>query len=513
MPGSKTSLLRKAVLFRISKAKLNIISTMASQIVTIICGLVVPRLLLGAFGSAQYGLTVSITQFLSFVALFEGGIGGVARARLYDPLAHGNEKEISAVFRAEQEFFRHLGLAFILYSIILGLFFRNIAHADEYSGPYLFALVMAISLSSIAKYMFGLPNLTIILADQRKYVNSMIMIATTIINMIAVMVLVNRSLDILWVKLGSSLVFIARPVIYSLYTRKHYNIQKTEKAVLEQKWTGIGQHIAYYLHMNADIILLTVFADIKWVAVYSVYSLIITNIRALTESFSGSMEAAFGELIAKKQQNRLVRSYKKYTGLITAVTVVLFSCTGILILDFVRLYTKGVNDADYFQPAFAMILLAAESVNCLSLTSSSMPIAANQIKQTRWGAYGEALINITVSLSLIHWNPLVGVALGTLAATVFRGIYYVIYASGRVLHLPVYRQVIHLVCYSGVIMILTAIGYKVVARLSIDNFLQWCICGVLVFIVISVPASLLLKSYLKRIDEQNKGQKEDPDNQ
>lgn len=491
-------------MLKINRTKLNIISTLANQIVTIACGLIVPRLLLQAFGSSQYGLTVSIAQFLSFVALFEGGIGGVARAKLYDPLAHKDAKGVSAVFRAEQAFFRHLGIAFILYSVVLGLVFKDIAHTDEFPRSYLFALVMAISLYSVAKYLFGLPNLTLILADQKKYIYSAIMSATTVLNLIAVVILVNCSIDILWVKLGSSLVFIARPVLYSLYTDRHYDLQKNEKAELEQKWTGIGQHIAYYLHMNADIILLTVFADIRWVAVYSVYSLIITNIRSLAESFSGSMEAAFGELISKKQQKRLVSSYMKYTGLITAVTVILFSCTGVLILDFVRLYTAGVNDAEYFQPAFALILLAAEAFNCLSLTCSCMPIAANQLKQTRWGAYGEALINIIVSLSLIHWNPLVGVALGTLAATVFRGIYYVAYASGSILQIPVRHQLIRIFCYEGLILFLSSAGYKAVSSQAIPGFLQWCICGTVVFTVIALPASLLLVLYLKRTDERNR---------
>ena len=485
---------------KISKAKLNIISNIASQLVTIICGLIVPRILLGTFGSERYGLTVSITQFLSFIALFEGGIGGVVRARMYDPLAHNDKKEISAVFRAEQSFFRHIGAVFIVYSITLGIGFREIAHADGYTRSYLFMLVMAISLYSASKYFFGLPNLTLILADQKKYVYSRIMIATTLLNMLAVIVLVNCELDILWVKLGSSLVFVLRPVMYALYTKKHYDLQKTEKAALEQKWTGIGQHIAFYLHMNADIILLTLFADMKWVAVYSVYSMVIVNIRSLTESFTGSMEASFGELIAKRQQAKLLSTYKKYSGLITAVTIVLFSCTGILILDFVRIYTKGVTDADYWQPAFAMIMIAAEALNCLAIPPASLPIASNQLRQTRWGAYGEALINITVSLALIRWNPLVGVAAGTLAATAFRSVYYSIYASTEVLKISAGIQVIKLFSYIGIILLLSIGGIKLLSTVQITGFIGWCIYAVIIFAALAVPALLVLKSYLRKIN-------------
>lgn len=487
-------------MFSISRAKRNIISNLSSQLVTIICGLIVPRILLGAYGSEKYGLTVSITQFLSFIALFEGGIGGVARARMYGPLARNDIKEISAVFRAEQAFFRHIGEVFIVYSIALGVGFREIAHTAQYSRSYLFCLVMAISLYSASKYFFGLPNLTLILADQKKYVYSRIIIATTVMNTIAVILLANFSPDILWVKLGSSLIFVLRPVLYSLYTKNHYDIQKTEKATLDQKWTGIGQHLAFYIHMNADIILLTLFADMKWVAVYSVYSMVIANIRALTESFTGSMEASFGELIAKKKPELLLSTYRKYSGLITAVTVVLFSCTGILILDFVRIYTKGVTDADYWQPVFAMIMVAAEALNCLAIPPASLPIASNQLRQTRWGAYGEALINITVSLALVKWNPLVGVAAGTLAATAFRSVYYSIYASTEVLNISAGIQVIKLFSYLGVILLLSTGGLKLLSKVQIASFIGWCIYAVIVFAALAVPALLVLKSYLRKIN-------------
>ncbi len=40
----------------------------------------------------------------------------------------------------------------------------------------------------------------------------------------------------------------------------------------------------------------------------------------------------------------------KYKTLLSAGTLVLFSCAGILIVPFIRLYTKGITDADYIQP-------------------------------------------------------------------------------------------------------------------------------------------------------------------
>lgn len=474
------------------KAKLNVISTLCNQIVTTICGVMVPHILISAFGSEAYGISVSITQFLSYITLLESGIGGVARAELYGPLAKNNMCEVSSVYRAILNFFRYVAGAFLIYSIVIGLTFYDIANVTTFSRPYIFALVMVISLATLAKYMGGLANLTLIVADQKQYVNNAILIVTTIANTILIVLLVHLDAGLLWVKLGSSLIFVVRPILYAVYVKKHYRLTKVRKTktVLKQKWTGIGQHIAYFLHANTDIVLLTLFADVKLVAVYSVYSMVIKSVYAIAQSFSGGMEAAFGEMIANGQLEKLQSSYGRYKTLISCASGVLFSCTGILIIPFVQLYTKGVTDANYIQPLFALILLMSEAANCIVLPYSSLPIAANHLKQTRWGAYGEALINIAVSCLLIRWNPLVGVALGTLTATLFRGIFYMVYSGKNILHISYERILFRFLCELAAICIISIIGYWLLQRVVIANYFQWFYGGATVFILISAPVLL-----------------------
>lgn len=66
---------------------------------------IVPRLMIGTFGSEAYGATSSITQFLAYITLLEAGIGGVARSALYKPLADNDDYMISAVVCEIKRFF------------------------------------------------------------------------------------------------------------------------------------------------------------------------------------------------------------------------------------------------------------------------------------------------------------------------------------------------------------------------------------------------------------------------
>lgn len=491
---------------RMEKSKLNIVTTLINQLVTTACGIVIPGVFISVFGSEAYGISVSVTQFLSYITLLESGVGGVARAMLYDPLARGDNRGISSVYYAVRSFFYRVAIAFTVYSIAVGLTYHKLAHVTIFSRTYIFLLVLVIGMSTLAKYMGGLANLTLLAADQRQYINNIISVGITAVNTLSILVMTGLGCGLLSVKLGSSIIFVIRPLLYSLYVKKHYQLKRNEndKAKLEQKWTGIGQHLAYFLHTNTDVALLTLFANTKLVAVYSVYNLVISSIRAITESFSGGMEAAFGEMIAKGQKARLRNAYLRYKTMITTASFVLFCCTGILIVPFVRLYTKGITDADYIQTAFSFILMLAEAVNCIVLPCSCLPVASNMLRQTRWGAYGEAIINILLSCILIRRSPLLGVAIGTLAATVFRGAFYMVYSSKKILQISSGRVIAKFIAVVAGMCGVTAIGRCIISTFAIENYFQWVLCGAAVFAAVGLPAVVFASFRIKHLGSKEK---------
>ena len=473
---------------RTRRAKLNMLTTILRQVLATLCGIVIPKVMISTFGSVVYGATTSIAQFLSYVALFEGGIGRVVRGELYQHLAEGNNTQISKIHQATKAFFRGVGVFFVVYTVILALSYFDIADITVFDRRYTFGLVVAISLSTMANYFGGIGNMTLMHADQKQYLTNTVITVTNVINTVCIVLLVQLDADVLTVKLISSIVFIFRPLFYAAYVKKHYALPRVQKdpAVLSQKWTGMGQHVAYFLHTNTDIVMLTLLADLKLVAVYSVYHLVVSSIWNIASSFSGGMEAAFGDMIAKKEQSDLRQSYGKYKFIITLVALVLFGCTATLILPFIKIYLEDVSDADYIQPLFAMILICAEFLNCLALPCTTLPISANRLKQTRWGSYGEALINITVSLCLIQWNPLLGVAIGTLAATVFKCVYYLIYSARQIIRCSLWRVLGRFVATTVVMAAISLVGMGLMNNVPMKNFWSFGCWGVLTFLAVSL---------------------------
>lgn len=467
---------------RIIKAKKNIIVSFACQIITILCGFVVPKIMLNAYGSESYGAVASISQFLGYIALLDGGITGVAKSVLYKPLAENDIEKISAIISEIKRFFKIVAYIFIVYVIILACSFKNISDIETLNWISTFILVIVISISTFGQYFIGISNFVLLQASQRSYVYHAINIVTTILNTILVIVFVGLGFNLIIVKLVSSIVFFMRPVMQWAYVKKNFVIKKCRhnKTYLEQKWSGLGQHIAYVLHTSTDVAILTLFTNLNLVAVYSVYNMVVGHIKNLNISFASGMEAVFGDMLAKKEYDKLHRTFGYYETLISTSTMLLFSVTAVLIVPFIKIYTSGVNDADYYAPVFAVLLVIAAVLYCLRLPYNAMVIASGHFKQTSKAAYLEAIINVGVSVLLVNKFGLIGVATGTIIATMFRFVYYVVYFSQNVFYrkiqLFVKRFLVNSLTFISVLMV----GKIVLALIDIDTYLHWIFAAVLV---------------------------------
>ena len=60
------------------------------QLTAVVAGFLVPRAIIGVYGSEVNGLVTSLTQFIGYFALVEAGISGAATFALYMPLAQGD---------------------------------------------------------------------------------------------------------------------------------------------------------------------------------------------------------------------------------------------------------------------------------------------------------------------------------------------------------------------------------------------------------------------------------------
>lgn len=139
------------VSLRNKRLKLNTISSLTNQIITIVCGIILPRLILVTYGSEVNGLINSITQFLQIIAFLELGVGAVVQSALYKPLAQRDSIAISKIMVSAQKFFSKLAMILLAYVIILMIGYSFVAE-QNFGWIYTALMIVVMSISSFAQY-------------------------------------------------------------------------------------------------------------------------------------------------------------------------------------------------------------------------------------------------------------------------------------------------------------------------------------------------------------------------
>lgn len=421
----------------------NTAASLIAQITTLVCGFILPRLFLQHYGSEVNGLVNSISQFLSVIAFLELGVGAVVQSSLYKPLAEKDNQQISKVMVSANKFFQRLARILLVYVISLMMIYPYIAN-QNFGFIYTATLIAAISISSFAQYYFGIVNSLLLNADQRGYIQYNAQTVTIILNTIVCAIMISMNGTIQVVKLVTSIIYLARPIILQIYVNNHYKINwkiKYTQEPIKQKWNGVAQHVASVVLDGTDTIVLTVFSTLSNVSIYSVYFLVVKGVKTLFLSVTNGIQALIGELWAKQELDQLKSFFGWIEWLIHTGTTYVFSCTAALIVPFIQVYTLGIRDANYIQPTFAILLTLANAMHCLRLPYNIMVLAAGHYKQTQRNYIVAAILNIVVSVLTVKIWGLIGVAIGTLVAMTYQTIWLAIYDSRHFIYWPLKKVI------------------------------------------------------------------------
>ena len=456
------------------KAAINSAFMLIEEGVAVICGFILPRLILKYFGSQYNGLTTSITLFLAGAVLLRSGIGGATRAALYKPLAEKDWTRFSGIVKATDLFMKRIALilaaVIFVFGAIYPLFVRN-----EFGWFFTFTLFLIIGASSFAESFFGITYMIVLQADQKVWVSNAMRAVCFILNTaVAAFVIINGG-GIHAVKLVSATVFVLYPIAISLYVKKRYPIDKSvapDMSAISQRWDAFWQQVALYVTNGAPMMILTFFSNMLEASVFAVYNMVSQGLLRVVLTVTHGLESAFGNMIAKKEYSTLATNVRVIETLSQTVCAVVYTCAILLIVDFVRIYTKGVEDVDYIRVGFAYVLMIGQYFNGVRLPYQLVVQAAGHYKQTRNASILEPILNIIVSTALVFRFGVLGVAIGTLVATVYRTLQYSIHMSRHIVKRSVWLVGLRTALSAGEFMVVWGI-MSAIDHFSPEGALLW----------------------------------------
>jgi O-antigen/teichoic acid export membrane protein len=224
--------------------------------------------------------------------------------------------------------------------------------------------------------------------------------------------------------------------------------------------------------------------------IYSVYSLVVSGVRAIITSSTNGILALLGELWARNEKESLNNTFSFFEWATNYIASIAWGTTIVLIVPFVKVYIGNIPEAKmYYQPLFGILISLAYAFHTLRLPYNVLILAGNQYKKTQNIYIIAVAINIIVSVLTVSTFGLEGVAIGTLASMVYQSISMANYAYENMLNknFNFFVKQFAISSLSIIVMVIIAITVKV----SANSYLQW-IAIAIQFFSISVGVTTLL---------------------
>ena len=472
---------------RTKQAILNSVTALIYQIVALISGLIVPRMILQAYGSEVNGIMTSALQFMGIIALLNIGITGAARIEFYKSLANNNLSQTNNIMNAVVHYMNKVAMTLAIYISILSFVFPYITKTNL-PPIFICLLVLSIGLNNFFEQFIGQPYRILLQADQKHYFENILTTICCIMYTIVSVYMINKGKSIISVKFISAIISLGTLLGVYTYVKKNYKLHITkeyDKNLLSQRKDAALHSIANIIHQNTDLIILTLFEDIKLVSVYTVYNFIVRQIKNLLNSFTMGLEAGLGNVLANKEYNTLNRTFKIYEWFTNCFIIVVFSCLICLTLPFVSLYTKGVTDVEYIRPIFAILLIISELIFCIRNPYTSLIYAAGHYRETKNISIIEAIINVTFSLILVGTYGLNGIVIATIFANLIRTVSYIYYCYKNILFIDMsigIKKIFWTLC-----TILLAISLQILClkllSVNVTTWINWIIAGIICSVI------------------------------
>ncbi|ASA25195.1 lipopolysaccharide biosynthesis protein [Paenibacillus donghaensis] len=416
---------------RAKRSILNLIFGMGSQIITIILGFFIPRLIMVNYGSEANGLIASIVQIISYLALLEAGVGAASMQALYKPIASNDKSQINSILAATSTYYRKTGIYYFFAVLLLAVIYPLVI-SSEISKLSIMVIILFTGLGGAINYYFQGKFRILLIAEGKSYVETSIVTAANILNNVVRIILLLQGVDIIAVQASFFVLTLLQIVVFYIYMKKNYSwidlSLKPDFAAIGQKNSVLVHEVSYLVFRNTHVIILTIFTNLKVVSIYVMYNMIFTIVDNIVQMINGSVKSALGQSYHESKQAfmKLHDAYEVYfMGLIFSILTVAY----ILILPFMKLYTAGVTDVNYIDYWLPFLFVAVKLLTNARTSSNNVITIAGHFKNTQSRSILESVINLTASIVFVTFMGIYGVLMGTIVALLYRSIDIVIYAN------------------------------------------------------------------------------------
>ena len=471
----------------------NALTTALLQAFTMLSGFILPRIMLGVYGSEINGIVTSLTQFIACFNLVEAGISAAATYSLYRPIAERNAAVISGIVVAARNFYNKTGFIFVALTVGLAVIYPLFVHTDLLSPVEIGVLVLILGINGALEFFTLAKYRALLTADQKTYVVSLASIVAIVINVGVFAGAALSGMSVVMAKFLAAFSIFVRTFLLWVYCRHHYTYLDYNAApipeALSRSWDALYLQILGVVHSSAPMILATFLTDLKTLSVFAIYNLVAVGLQGLLGIFISGLSASFGDIIARKELHTLQVAESQFEFAYYLLIAATYGVAMLFIVPFVVLYTEGVQDANYNQPLLGFLLLLNGLLYNIKTPQGMLVISAGLYRETRWQTTTQGLIEVLAGAAFGYIWGIWGILIGMILSNIYRDIDLPFFISKHVTQISPwssFRRMTYIAIITAVIY-----GVQYILPIAPQSFFVWtCELFVAIFYALLVTIAV-----------------------
>lgn len=457
----------------LKKGAKNVFYSLAGQIITLVVGVFIPRLVILSYGSEVNGLLSSIGTIISYLALLEAGIGTLTCQQLYNPIAKDDKNRINTILSTTNYYYKKIGTLYLIGIVGIAFIYPLVVNVESLSYLQVVIIIILTGAPSPIAYFCQRKLQNYMEAVGDNYLLSNISTTLSLTMSLLKILLLNLGFDVIVVQSTHlAIVLVQVVIIYIVFKKKYPWVsfkQEKDFSGFKQKGGTIVHSFCALVTNSTDVLLLTFFCPLYVVSIYGIYKMIFNIVYNSINTINGNLTFLLGNAY-QKGRDYYKKTIDAYETVYVTLTGALMFATCFLCPSFIEIYTAGA-DVNYSNIWFPILFMAVNFTNATRNASFNTISISGHFNDTAKYAITESIINIVISVVGVIYLGMVGVLIGTVVAFVYRMFVAYNFVSKKILFMSAWHSYKTMIVNTLLISGLTVLG--LFFPFEINNLLVW----------------------------------------
>lgn len=482
----------------------NVVVAALLNLITIIIGLVSQKIFISSLGTDYLGVNGLFTNIISMLGIVELGLGSAIIYNLYKPIATNNKNQIKSLMHFYKISYRIIAVVITVIGILI-IPFLGIIAKDANISESLIIVYLLFLVDIVCSYLLTYKR-SILYANQKSYIINIVHIGYLVLmNFFQILILIYTKNYYLYliIKIVARLIenmiitYIANR-LYSILQEKDVEpLDKTTKKDIFTKIKALLFHkIGGFIVLGSDNIIISTFLGVTTVGLYSNYNMIINVLVNLSNQVFSAITASVGNLLVTSNKKKTFSVYKNIsfanTWLAGFAAIGLLTCMD----SFVSIW---LGEKYVLSIGVLLTLCINLYLQITRYTNNSFKEAAGIFYEDRYIPIIESLVNIIMSIILLHFFGLAGVFMGTICSNLVLHLYSYPKFVYTKLFKKNYRS--YYISFVKNLLLMTVIGAITFGTARIINFNNQILNLLWDVIICIIIPNLLLYLYYRKTPE------------